>query len=160
MPETVHVSSISIFGARLKRGGGEWTRLKKGDEAAEHWTRLRKCAGCRVEEDGVNEDKVKLWTRLRRSSAGDEEDVEDKSAAGRAHTIANAKRSAWSACSKACGCSSGESKCSWAIMPDVWTQSMRLGDSTRFRPSVAPAALNAAFESSSPYYARHLFDNQ
>ena len=76
--ETVQISSISILGARRKRGGGEWTRLKKGDEAAEHWTRLRKCSGCRVEEDGVNEDKVKLWTRLRRSSAGDEEDVEDK----------------------------------------------------------------------------------
>ena len=72
------VSSISNLGARLRRGGGEWSRLKKRDEAAEHWTRLRKCARCRVKEDRVNEDKVKLWTRLRRSSAGDEEDVEDK----------------------------------------------------------------------------------
>ena len=62
--------------ARLKRGSGEWTRLKRGEEA-EHWSRLdpRKCAMCiaEEEEDGVNEDKVKLWTRLRRSPAGDEE---------------------------------------------------------------------------------------
>ena len=62
--------------ARLKRGAGEWTRLKRGDDA-EHWTRLRKCAMCTVEEGGVNEDKVKLWTRLRRS-AGDEEAYEGK----------------------------------------------------------------------------------
>ena len=67
--------------ARLKRGSGEWTRLKRGEEA-EHWNRLdpRKCAMCIAEEeDGVNEDKVKLWTRLRRSPAGDEEAYEGKS---------------------------------------------------------------------------------
>lgn len=62
--------------ARLKRGAGERS-FKRGGEA-DHWTRLRKCSACRVEEDGANEEKVKLWTRLRRSSAGDEETGEGK----------------------------------------------------------------------------------
>ena len=78
--------------ARLKRDHEQWTRMKKEQgvltftdwarlkrgKAAEHWTRLRKCSNCRVEEDGANEDKVKLWTRLRRSPVGDEETGEGK----------------------------------------------------------------------------------
>ena len=55
--------------ARLKRGAGEWTRLKKEGDG-DHWTRLRRCSGCPVEDEG----SIKLWTRVVRS--GDQEDEE------------------------------------------------------------------------------------
>ena len=62
--------------ARLKRGAGEWTRLKKEGDG-DHWTRLRRCSGCPVEDEG----SIKLWTRVVRSGAqedrsGDQEDEE------------------------------------------------------------------------------------
>ena len=69
---------------RMKKEQGvltftDWARLKRG-KAAYHLTLLRKCSACRVEEDvdGANKDKVKPWSRLKRSSADDEETGEGK----------------------------------------------------------------------------------